>query len=104
MATPAIVDSSAFIQGAEGLVTIFTVVEHPNAERRVPRVLFPSQADYATAIWLSDQLQKRGQSVGAIDILIASMALNRGLSVATKDKDFEKIQAVEKTLKIEWVQ
>jgi len=70
----------------------------------VPRLLFPSQTDYATAIWLSGRLQQRGLGVGAIDILIASMALNRGLHVITKDRDFEKIQTVEKSLKIEWIQ
>ena len=42
--------------------------------------------------------------MGAIDILIASMALNRNLAVVTKDRDFEKIQAVERKLKIEWIQ
>lgn len=103
MAAPGIVDTSAFIQGAEGLVTVFTAVEHPDSERAVPRLLFPSQTDYGTAMWLSDQLQQRGMSVGAIDILIASMALNRGLAVITKDRDFEKIQAVEKSLKIDWI-
>lgn len=104
METPGIVDTSAFIQGAEGLVTVFTAVEHPDSERAVPRLLFPSQTDYGTAIWLSDQLQQRGMRVGAIDILIASMALNRGLPVITKDRDFEKIQSVEKSLKVEWLQ
>ncbi len=104
MATPPIVDSSALIQGTEGLITIFTLVEHPDAERYAQRVLFPSQTDYAQAIRLSRRLQKIGLGVGAIDLLIASMAINRNLAVATRDRDFEKIQAVEKNLKIEWIQ
>ncbi|MBI5226444.1 PIN domain-containing protein [Candidatus Micrarchaeota archaeon] len=104
MAAPAIVDTSAYEQGAEGLITVFTLVEHPEADRPYRRALFPSLSDYKTAIAISNVLQRKGMGVGAIDILIASMALNRNLAVITKDRDFEKIQAVERKLKIEWVQ
>ncbi|MBI2445310.1 type II toxin-antitoxin system VapC family toxin [Candidatus Micrarchaeota archaeon] len=52
---------------------------------------------------MSQRLREAGSPVGTVDILIASMAINRNLSLITKDGDFEKIQAVEKKLKIEWV-
>ncbi len=104
MAAPSIIDTSAYIEGAEGLVTIFTVVEHPAAARPGQRIIYPRTEDYLRAIRTSEELQRRGLSVGAIDILIASIALDRNLSVITKDRDFEKIQSVEKKLKIEWIQ
>lgn len=103
METPNIIDTSAFIEGKTGLITVFTAIEHPKASKTGRRVLFPSTQDYVRAMDLSEKLTKVGTRVGAVDVLIASMAINRFLAVTTKDRDFEKIQAVEKKLKIEWV-
>lgn len=79
------------------------MIEHPPAERAYDKVLHPVKRDFDTALDMSQRLREAGSPVGTVDILIASMAINRNLSLITKDGDFEKIQAVEKKLKIEWV-
>jgi len=45
--------------------------------------------DRAADIWVD--LQKRGRSVGEVDIMIASTALIAGFGIATRDRDYEVI-------------
>ena len=47
------------------------------------------------------KLRKVGKPVNVVDIVLASIAINRGLVVVTDDKDFEQIKAVEERLKIQ---
>ncbi len=103
MEAPSIIDTSAFLEGRRGLLTVFTLIEHPYSAKQGVSVIYPSKADYLKAIEVSDKLYHEGTPVGAVDVLIASIALNRDLSVVTQDKDFEKINAVERKLKIEFI-
>jgi len=60
----------------------------------VTEVLYPDANDYVKAIELSKKLYQIGKQIGAIDILIASMCINRGLKLKTKDNDFNAIKEV----------
>lgn len=52
------------------------------------------------AIEISRKLRKIGKPVGTMDILIASMCINRDLELLTKDSDFENIKEVEPSFKL----
>ena len=84
-----------------GYTTIFNVVEYPRAlYLKGLRVLYPTNEEYRKAIELSIKLRSKGTPVPAIDILIASIALNRGLKIYTKDEHFKYIKNVEEALEI----
>lgn len=78
-------------------------MEYPKCLEYSTDVIYPDANDYAIAIELSRKLYQIGKQVGAIDILIASMCINRGLKLKTKDKDFNSIVQVEKSFQVEIV-
>ncbi|BDC19831.1 hypothetical protein HS5_27210 [Acidianus sp. HS-5] len=47
------------------------------------------------------KLRKIGEPVNVVDIILASIAINRNMIVVTNDKGFESIRKVEENLKIE---
>ncbi|MCY0882408.1 MAG: type II toxin-antitoxin system VapC family toxin [Acidianus infernus] len=47
------------------------------------------------------KLRKIGEPVSAVDIILSSIALNRGMIIVSNDNDFESIKKVEERLKIE---
>jgi len=47
-----------------------------------------------SALEIAKKLRQQGTPVGAIDMLIAAMALNRSLAVRTCDGNFKNIQVV----------
>ncbi len=98
-----ILDTSVVLTRKEGLVTALTVVEHPVCFRKEFEILFPEDKDYMTAIAIAGKLRAQGTPVGAVDILIASIGLNRSLTVVTKDKDFKTIKTVAPELKVRLV-
>lgn len=57
--------------------------------------------DFIKAIELSRGLCQIGKQIGAIDILIASMCINRGLTLRTKDKDFNQVKSVDRDFQVE---
>lgn len=77
-----------------GIITIFTLIEYPPCGEKLFDILFPETNDYVVAAELARKLRQQGTPVGAIDLLIAAMALNRSLVVRTSDNDFKKIQRV----------
>ena len=60
----------------------------------------PDSNDYAKAIDVSIKLRKIGRPIGTVDILIASMCLNRGFELVTKDSDYENVKLVEPSFKL----
>ncbi|MBI2580525.1 PIN domain-containing protein [Candidatus Woesearchaeota archaeon] len=81
------------------LATIFSIIEYPPAIEHYD-VLSPNAADYKRALEISRKLRKIGKPVGAIDILIASMCLNRAFELVAKDTDFLKIRETEPGLRL----
>ena len=56
--------------------------------------------DYSKSIEISRRLRVKGKPIGAIDILIASMCLNRDFELVTSDTDFKQIKVVEPNFKL----
>lgn len=57
-------------------------------------VLYPDTHDYDKAIEISKKLYEIEKPIGAVDILIASICINRGLKLKTKDNDFNAVKQV----------
>lgn len=89
-----VLDTNLLMEGKTGLTTAFNVVEYPKALERGVEVLWPERRDFVTAIEIMVGLLRRGTPLPAIDVLIAAMCVNRGLTLATKDEHFEHIRAV----------
>jgi tRNA(fMet)-specific endonuclease VapC len=85
-----ILDTSALIEGLRGLTTIFSMVEFPKALKECEAIL-PNTKDYETAIEISRYLYQKRTPIQGMDLLIASIALNRNLTLVTKDKHSERI-------------
>lgn len=98
-----ILDTSAYIEGHRGKITACTLVEHPVAATRHVSVIYPKPRDFDKAADLASKLFAVGTPVGGMDLLIAAVAVNRQLPLATRDSDFRLIQKVEGKLKIEWL-
>ncbi|MAF35129.1 hypothetical protein CMO91_04760 [Candidatus Woesearchaeota archaeon] len=86
-----ILDTSVAVERKKGTVTVFTLIEYPNASKKDFDVIIPDMDDYTKSIEIANTLRELGTPVGAIDILIASMCLNKGKSLLAKDKDFIRI-------------
>lgn len=79
--------------------TIFNIIEYPPALLlKGLVVLYPLRKDFERALKIQIRLRKKGTPIPAIDVLIASIALNRGLKVLSRDKHFELIKHVEPEL------
>lgn len=87
------------MEGKFGLTTIFSTIEYPPAFDKCD-ILWPNKKDFKLAFKISMKLRKIGKPVGAIDIIVASMCINRNLQLLTKDKDFQSIRAVEPRFKL----
>ncbi len=73
-------------------------MEYPKALEKRFVVVFPKSNDYERALNISAKLYLIGKPIPAIDVLIASMALNRKIAVISKDKHFDAVQEVESDL------
>jgi len=78
------------------------VVEYPKILHiRKLRVIYPEAKDYELAAIISKDLYKACKPIPAIDIVIAAVAINRGLILATKNRHFEYIKEVRRDLLLE---
>lgn len=96
-----ILDTSRLIEGREGLTTIFNVVEYPKALESEIKIFWPIREDFIKSVEIMSELLKIGKPIPAIDILIASMCLNRGLVLSTKDDHYKYIKQVYPKFKLE---
>ena len=84
-------------------MTIFTVIEYPKCLSYATDIIYPDENDFERAIDISRQLYQIGKQIGAIDILIASICINRNLKLKSKDNDFSHIKKIEKNFQVEIV-
>ncbi|WP_346729570.1 type II toxin-antitoxin system VapC family toxin [Acidianus sp. HS-5] len=85
------------------ITSILNVIEYPPILKLGDKliVIYPSKDDYELAIKIMIKLRKIGEPVNVVDIILASIAINRNMIVVTNDKGFESIRKVEENLKIE---
>ena len=95
-----VLDASIIIEGYSGLTTIFGVIEHPPALGYC-KVLWPEKEDFYLALDLISRLRLIGRPVGAVDVIVASMCINRDMKLVTKDNDFEQVKKVEKSFEVD---
>ena len=103
METNAILDTSAAIGRNEGTITIFTVIEYPPSAKYNFDVVFPETLDYLKATEIATRLREVGKPIGAIDMIIAAMCLNRFVKLVTKDRDFEYVAELFPDFDVEFV-
>ncbi|WP_297535057.1 PIN domain-containing protein [Thermococcus sp.] len=86
---------------SKGYTTTLNLVEYPKGVVLDLGVLIPTPKEYALAVELSEKLVKKGTPIPAVDIVIAAVAINRGLTLVTMDKHFSEIKKVAPELKLE---
>ncbi len=88
-------------------ITIVNVVEYPSILRYKKfkgEVIFPEEIDYELALRLQVKLEKIGKMKGFSDLLIAAIAINRDLTLITRDKYFLDIKKVWKSFNLEFIE
>ncbi|RLE68945.1 MAG: PIN domain-containing protein [Thermoprotei archaeon] len=90
------------VKELEGYTTILNIVEYPKALKvRGLKVIYPDARDYNLAVVVSKDLYKLGKPVPAVDLVIAAVAINRGLKLITGDRHFEYVKEVRGDLLLE---
>ena len=85
----------------EDYTTIYSIIEYPKALGLDNlTIVFPTKVAYEEAIKIAIDLLKNGTPVPAIDILIASIAIEKDIGLITNDKHFNYIKSVKPNLKI----
>ena len=87
-----ILDTSIAIERKAGIITVFTAIEYPPSMNKNFEIVFPDAVDYIKAIEISNKLRDKGKPVGAVDIIIASICINRAMRLVAKDNDFKNIR------------
>lgn len=64
-------------------------------------MIYPTVEDYDEALRISASLLSVGKPLPAIDILIASMCIRRGLILHSSDEYFKHIKSVRREFKVE---
>jgi len=87
---------------AKGFTTIFNVIEFPKAlDFKELGVIYPTVEDYDEALKISASLLRKGKPLPAVDVLIASVCVRRGLVLVTADEHFVHVKSVRKEFKIQ---
>ena len=87
----------------KGYTTVLNIVEFPRALELGLTVITPSLEDYLLAIKVSQAMVRNGTPVPAVDTIVAAVAMNRELTLVTKDKHFERIKKEFEGLKLQSV-
>ncbi len=93
-------DTNLLIEGKGKLTTIFNLVEYPKAVEGEVEVLFPNNKDYYKAIEIMSQLYEIGKPIPALDVILASMCINRKLILRTKDVHFQRLAEISPEFKL----
>lgn len=88
-----LLDTSVLLAGKRGITSIFSIVEFPIAINDC-LVLYPDLTDFELAVRIAGELRKKGKPIGGMDTLIASMSINRGYVLITKDTHFKVIKEI----------
>lgn len=78
-------------QRIQGYISILTVIENPPALSYASKILYPEKK-YHLAIKWQTLLRRKGNSIPAVDLIIAAQAYNKGLTLVTHDKHFETLK------------
>ncbi|AMM53556.1 type II toxin-antitoxin system VapC family toxin [Pyrococcus kukulkanii] len=99
--TNVLIEAGRLKKSLSGYTTIFNLIEYPKAALFSLTFLYPSKEEFNLAVRISKELVKKGKPVPAVDILITAIALNRGLTLVTKDRHFLMIKELYPELKVE---
>ena len=84
-----------------GYTTILNIIEFPKALlMKNLTVLYPTIDDLNEAVKISHKLMKQGKLVGAVDIVVACIALRHDLTLVTTDTDFNNIKSIKPEFKV----
>lgn len=90
-------------------LTVFEVLLGRVKEREVLdalsafRPVSVKKGDAVLASRLAKALMDRGTMIDNVDVIIAAQAINRGLTLVTKDRDFLKVKEVARELELELI-
>nr|MDO8044531.1 hypothetical protein [Candidatus Baldrarchaeota archaeon] len=91
-------------ENIKGYTTALNIVEYPKILKiKQLNIIYPTPRDYKTAITISKNLYKKGKPVPAIDIITAAIAVNRKLTLLTKNIHFKYIKEVEEKLQLKLI-
>jgi len=99
--TNVIIEAVTSGEKLRGYTTILNVVEFPKATTLDLTVITPSLDDYLFSIKISQAMVERGTPIPAVDIVVAAVALNRRLTLLSRDKHFLFIQEAYPDLKLQ---
>ena len=89
---------------AKDFTTIFNIIEFPKAlDLEELGVIYPTLDDYDESLKISASLLRKGKPLPAVDMLIASICIRRGLTLQTRDKHFTRIKPVRQEFKLELI-
>ena len=97
-----VLDANILMEKEFGLTTIFSVIEYPPAFEKCI-ILWPRKIDFRLAFDIAIRLRKIGKTIPAIDLLTASMCINRRLGLVTRDSHYKNIKLVEPEFKLKVV-
>lgn len=87
----------------EGSTTTLNLIEFPKAVAISGLdIVIPGKDDYDKGFELAILLLKAGKPVPAVDIILASVTINREFVLHTMDKHFKEIQKIAKNLKVKY--
>lgn len=101
--TNVLIDAAKSGKTLNGYTTALNVVEFPRALELGLTVITPSLEDYLLAVRISQVMVRKGTPVPAVDAVVAAVAINRELTLVTKDKHFEWIKEGFKELRLQSV-
>ncbi|AIU70292.1 hypothetical protein TEU_08095 [Thermococcus eurythermalis] len=76
----------------EEYTTVLNIVEFLRALELGLTVITPSLEDYPLAVRISQVMVKRGTPAPAVDAVVAAVAVNRELTLVTREEHFEWIK------------
>ncbi len=84
-----------------GSTTILNLIEFPKAALlKGLDIILPGTEDYDKGFELSILLLKAGTPIPAVDIVLAAIAVNRGLVLHTRDQHFEYVHKIAKEFQV----
>ncbi len=87
-----------------GYTTILNIIEFPKALlMKWLTILYPTIEDLNEAVNISKELMKIGKPIGAIDIVMACVAIRNDLTLVTMDTDLENVKIIKPHLKIKLI-
>ncbi|MGQ4873437.1 MAG: hypothetical protein ACTSVV_06210 [Promethearchaeota archaeon] len=95
------IDKNIFLNKKDLFTTIFTTLEHPPSinEENI-KVIYPQNFHYERAFRYALLLRKKGIPIPIIDLLIATITIDKNFILISDDGHFNLFQKIEPRLKI----